>query len=173
MLLTHVIDRFRVDLNKHSTFQGFKWCCFEGSSCFLGLFSSWLALYADRFFSTRWQHGHQQLQAHILLALILADRDVSFLRVPLLGLNVTAPTWVMSLGRWKVLVMCVLPAPQRGERAESAVPKPPGLSVWAKKVPPQRNISISPEKRQWWLGCPNNRLPLPSAKMLPPVYAHA
>ena len=146
---------------------------FWGIVLFLGSVFFLVGFVCRQVFSTRWQHGHQQLQAHILLALILADRDVSFLRVPLLGLNVTAPTWVMSLGRWKVLVMCVLPAPQRGERAESAVPKPPGLSVWAKKVPPQRNISISPEKQQWWLGCPNNRLPLPSAKMLPPVYAHA
>ena len=131
---------------KHSTFQGFKWYCFEGSSCLLALFSSWLALYADRFFfSTRWQHGHQQLQAHILLALILADRDVSFRRAPLLGLSATVPTRVMSLGRWKVLVMRVPPAPQRRERTESALPN---HLDWAsgRRKSLRRGISASHQK---------------------------
>lgn len=123
VLLTHVIERLRVDLNSSIALSRdsddtvsrdplVSWLCF-----LLG----WLCMQTG-FFSTRWQHGHQQLQAHILLALILADRDVSFLRAPLLGLSVTVPTWGMSPGRWKVLVMRVPPAPQRRERTESALP---------------------------------------------------
>lgn len=50
------------------------------------------------------------------------------------GLSPVPPAWVMSLGRWKVLVTCVPPAP-------------PELPRWRlrKEFPLQRNIKVSPE----------------------------
>lgn len=49
-----------------------------------------------------WLDGHQQLQAHILRTWREGE-SFSFLIIPLLGLGLISPTWVMSLG-WKLLV---------------------------------------------------------------------
>lgn len=60
-------------------------------------------------FPLKWPNGHNQLQTYILLPLKMGEKEhFAFLVIPLLGLSLIAPTWVMSPG-WKLLVTSAPP----------------------------------------------------------------